>query len=159
MRKLARVRDCLSLLVLSTRQVCMGHYCEKFSPILSLSLSSCSVFQRPQIVYACLSIAVSSACSSVFSHIFFIRIVLKTSFSLFFFSCVFSITSIMSLYSSVMQQSKRSQKEKKKRKAVAVVAIIVVRICPDRFFLLSLYNKKNLTAVIMMQTKNKLIKK
>jgi hypothetical protein len=85
MRKLARVRDCLSLLVLSTRQVCMGHYCEKFSPILSLSLSSCSVFQRPQIVYACLSIAVSSACSSVFSHIFFIRIVLKTSFSLFFF--------------------------------------------------------------------------
>jgi hypothetical protein len=107
MRKLARVRDCLSFLIPSTRVVVYRHYYEKFSPgFLSLVLS---------FIYACLSISFLFTCSSVFSHIFFIRIVPKTSFSLFFFYINYEVLS------TVMQQSKRSHKKKKKKEKLSLL--------------------------------------
>jgi hypothetical protein len=147
MRKLARARDCLSLLVLSTRAVYIGIIMRNFSWLcLSLSVSFCYSFFLFCVLASinCGSLPfhpILFACSSAFSYIFFIRIVPKTPFSLAFSS----ITSIMRFYPLSCNRAndrKRRRRRKKKRKAVAVVAIIIVRIYLDRFFLLSSKKKE-----------------
>ena len=102
----------------ATRIVYMSIIMRNFSwlCLLHFSLSFCSALWRPHIVDTCLSISVFFAYSSAFSHIFFIRIVSKTSFS----STFSSITSITSFYlvscNRANDRKRRRRRRKKKRK-------------------------------------------
>lgn len=137
--KLAHARDCLSLVVLSSRVAYMGIIRRKFPRLfLSPSLSSCSALRRPQIVYSCLSIPVLFACSSAFSHIFFIHIVAKTSFSSL--SLFFSPPEIMRFYSLHRAAERANDRRRKKRRreklsllspSSALYAFISIVFSPD----------------------------
>jgi hypothetical protein len=131
MRKLARVRDCLSFLIPSTRVVVYRHYYEKFSPgFLSLVLSFLLFPLVLCRIYLCLPFYLVSfyLLFRLFPHFLYPHRPKDLFFSFFLLHQLRG-----SIHCHATEQT-IAQEEKKKRKAVAVVAIIIVCIYLDRFF-------------------------
>ena len=167
MRKLARVRDRRSLLVLSTREVQRWALLRENFPdllflflVLSLSLSRWGFllflhvlyFSHPQFVYARLSILVFLLALPPFPTFSSILPRLSQFFFSFPSTCSSSSSSSSSLshqlWAAILLSCNRPERwpkrrrRRRKRKAVAVVTIIHVRIYPDLFFFWVEHKKK-----------------
>lgn len=149
MRKLARVRDCLSFFVLSTRVEYMGiirrHFPRRFFLFFFLLVLCFSVHKLYILAFPSQFFLLALPPFPTFS--------LSTSsqrllFSLFLPPCFFFLLHQLlgSILCHATEQTiaEKEQEEEKKigRKAGAVVTIIIVCIYLDRFFSLSIRNKK-----------------